>query len=117
MSTSFNLNDRHFILAGNSAAGDAPAGTARFHFRQEGDAVWATYQGGAIVLGLLLARADERGELDVRFQQLTAAGELKTGRGLSRVEVLPDARLRLRETWEFTSGATGGGEAVFEEIE
>ena len=111
-----NFDGRHFILRSNSGAGDAVAGATRFRFRQEGDAVWATYEGGNVKLGTLVARLGERDELELRFQQLTKGGAFKTGKGLATIETLDDGRLRLHESWEFTSGGGGTGEAVFEEV-
>jgi hypothetical protein len=108
-----NYGGRHLVITSNTA-GDAVAGETLFHFHQEGDVVWATYEGGNITLGHLLGRVDGEGRLDLRFQQITTAGELKTGRGVAIPEALPDGRLMLRDSWRFTSGV--GGVAVFEEV-
>ncbi len=115
MSGRFTLNDRRLVLASNSAGADAAAGGTIFHFRQRGRVVWATYEGGGIELGLFLAQSDGGDRLDFRFEQITAAGEFRTGRGVSRIEDLGDGRLRLRDVWEYTSGGSGSGEAVLEE--
>lgn len=115
MSDKFDLNERRLILASNSAGADAAAGGTIFHFHQRGRVVWATYEGGGIELGLFLAKFDEGNRLDFRFEQLTSAGEFRTGRGVSLIEGLGDGRLRLRDVWEYTSGGSGSGEAVLEE--
>ncbi|HEV3467865.1 MAG TPA: hypothetical protein VG148_00980 [Pyrinomonadaceae bacterium] len=116
MSDEFDLNERRFVLSSNSAGADAAAGGTVFHFRQRGRVVWATYEGGGIELGLFLAKSEGGDRLDFRFEQVTAAGEFRTGRGVSSVEDLGGGRLRLRDLWEYTSGGTGSGEAVLEEV-
>ena len=116
MSDKFDLNGRRLVLSSNSEGADAAAGGTVFHFRQRGRVVWATYEGGGIELGLFLAKSDGGDRLDFRFEQLTSAGEFRTGRGVSRIEDLGGGRLRLRDLWEYTSGGAGSGEAVLEEM-
>jgi hypothetical protein len=99
----------------NSAGGDVGDET-RFHYHQQGDLVWATYAGGAVRWGTLLARADAAGNLDMRYQHVGSDGAFKGGRCQSRPEVLPDGRLRLHERWQWTEGAAGEGQSTVEEI-
>lgn len=113
--TEINYDGRTFGSVENSATGEVGPETA-FRYRQEGDLVWATYWGGAVRFGTLVARADEEGRLDARYAHLNAAGELMTGECRSQPEVLPDGRLRLRERWRWTSGDRSSGESVVEEI-
>jgi hypothetical protein len=111
-----NYDGRVFRTVENSSAGDTGRQTT-FHYHQEGDVVWATYEGGSIRCGTLLAKADEAGNLDVRYQHLSSDGTFKTGRARSRPEVLPDGRLRVHEKWQWTDGAEGQGVSVIEEVE
>jgi hypothetical protein len=78
--------------------------------------VWATYAGGSILFGTLLARADGDGNLDMRYEHLLRDGAFKTGRCNSRPELLSDGRLRVHEQWRWTDGAEGQGASVIEEI-
>jgi hypothetical protein len=66
---------------------------------------------------MLLARADCFGHLDARYQHLNQDGKLLTGTCQTVPEVLPDGRLRLYETWQWTSGDFSRGESILEEIE
>ena len=106
---------RRFRSVASSAAGEVDAVTV-FEYHQAGDLVWATYAGGAVRFGQLLAVADAQGHLDMRYQHVNAQGELKTGICCSRPEQLPDGRLRLHESWRWTSGDQASGESVIEEI-
>ncbi len=78
--------------------------------------MWATYEGGQILFGTLVAKIDENGALDMRYQHVNRAGELMTGRCHSTPVLLPDNRLRLYESWRWTSGDNSAGTSVIEEI-
>jgi hypothetical protein len=110
-----NYDNRRFVSVSNSGNGEVGAATI-FHYHQEGDLVWATYRGGAIVFGSLIAKVDDEDCLDMRYQHLNAVGELQTGKCRSLPELLPDGRLRLHEQWQWTSGDCSAGESVIEEI-
>src|SRR5688572_18429055 len=106
---SINYNDRHFRSVASSGGGDVDAET-RFHYRQEGVIVWATYRCGGVAFGTLTALVLPDGKLDMRYQQVSRDGIIKTGRCLSTPEVLADGRLVLRESWRWTEGGDGSGE-------
>lgn len=108
-----NYDGRTFRPVATSG-GDVGADT-RFHYRQVGDVVWATYSGGAVRFGTLIATVSPDGALDMRYQQVAGDGTVKTGRCRSTPQVLPDGRLRLLETWQWTEGATGAGASEVEE--
>ena len=76
--------------------------------------MWARYSGGTIRLGFLVGvrRGDS---LSARYAQVTAEMTTATEYTESRVEVLDDGRLRLREDWSWDS-REGSGESVVEEI-
>src|SRR4051794_5593613 len=106
---------RRFRVASNSSNGEAQAST-EFAYHQRGNLVWATYEGGDVVFGTLIATAAEDGVLDMRYQHLNRAGEFRTGRCLSVPERLSDGRLRLHETWQWADGDPSSGTSVIEEI-
>lgn len=110
-----DYDGRRFRSLSNSETGEVDAETV-FEYHQRGDIVWATYEGGAIRFGTLIARVDAAGALDMRYHHVNAAGELMTGRCRSIPEVLPDGRLRLHERWQWTSGDGSSGESVVEEV-
>jgi hypothetical protein len=110
-----NYEGRSFRSIANSDGGDAGGDTV-FLYHQEGELVWATYSGGAVSWGTLLARVDGAGNLDMRYQHLGSDGAFKAGRCQSRPEVLPDGRLRLHERWRWTEGAAGEGQSIVEQI-
>ena len=113
--TEINYHGRHFRSLESSESGEAGSDTT-FHYRQDGELVWATYDGGEVRFGTLVAVAAEDGALDLRYHHVNKAGELKTGVCRTRPEVLPDGRLRLHEQWRWTSGDGSRGASILEEI-
>jgi hypothetical protein len=110
-----NYDNRRFISVANTDNGEVDAGTL-FHYHQQGGVVWATYSGGAIAFGTLVATIADDGSLDMRYSHVNAAGQIMTGICRSAPEVLADGRLRLHETWEWTSGDRSRGTSVVEEV-
>ena len=107
---------RIFRSVSNSSSGDVDAETL-FHYHQIGeDLVWATYEGGSVRFGTLVARVLADASLDMRYQHVNRSGELMTGVCRSRPEVLPDGRLRLHESWRWTCGDRSAGRSVVEEV-
>lgn len=118
-----SYDGKTFRSAANSANGEVGAETV-FHYHQAGAVVWGEYAGGSVVRGSLVATVaaddDESGGgggvLDMRYQHVNAAGALMTGRCRSVPTTLPDGRLRLHETWQWTCGDGSRGESVVEEV-
>ena len=109
------LHDRYFRSVSTSAGGDVDASTL-FHYRQRGDIVWATYDGGHVAHGTLIARVLADGRLDMGYQQVGTDRVLKCGRCISSPRLLDDGRLALEEVWQWTEGASGAGESRLEEV-
>jgi hypothetical protein len=112
---SINYDNRKFASIKNSGSGEVGAETV-FYYHQQGDLVWAEYGGGEIVRGMLVAKCDEHGRLDMRYQHVNTRGELMTGECRSTPEVLPGGRIRLHEKWQWTCGDLSSGESVIEEL-
>lgn len=110
----FSLDRRLFHSALNTPNGDCDAGT-RFHYRQQGARVWATYAGGRVRFGSLVAVGDPQGRLDMRYQHVDPAGQFRTGRCQATPEVLADGRVRLHEEWQWTNGDLTRGRSIVEE--
>ena len=106
---------RRFRAVSNTSNGDTDQATI-FEYHQVDATVWATYSGGTVTFGTLIAAVGADGSLDMRYQHLDAAGAFKTGKCHSQLEVLPDGRYRLHEEWQWTSPVTSSGRSVIEEI-
>ena len=110
-----NYDKRVFKSVQNSETGEVSAET-RFYYHQKENLVWATYEGGAIVFGNLIAKVLDDNSLEVRYQHLNAQGELMTGKCVSTPEILANGKIRLFERWQWTNGDFSSGESVIEEI-
>lgn len=87
-----------------------------FHFRQKDNIVTWNYYSINVKLGHLIALVDEEDNLDMRYHQLNTRGELMTGKCDSRPQLLSNGKLRLHETWEWTSGDFCSGKSIIEEV-
>lgn len=110
-----NYNNKTFKSVSNTAHGEVDASTT-FYYKQEDNIVTATYQGGNILRGNLIAKVDDHNCLDMRYQHLNQNYQFMTGRCVSTPEILPDGRIRLHESWEWTSGDYSSGESIIEEV-
>ena len=108
-------NNKTFRPASNTSNGEVD-NTTRFHYHQDGPIVWAEYSGGSIKKGSLIATVSTDGSLDMRYHHVNTDGQLMTGKCKSVPETLEDGRLRLKETWQWTSGDNSSGESVLEEV-
>lgn len=103
-----------FHSLSNSANGEVNGDTV-FQYSQNGNIVTATYFGGSIKSGYLIALANEYGVLDMRYQHINNNDEIKTGTCISTPEILPNGKLRLHEKWQWTCDDCTSGESVIEE--
>lgn len=110
-----DYDGRRFRAVETAANGEV-GGETLFEYRQTGAVVWATYAGGAVQMGTLVAAVDAAGCLDMRYAHVNVAGALMTGTCQSTPEVLADGRLRLHERWQWTSGDHSAGTSVVEEV-
>ena len=113
--SSINYHNRKFRAVQNTENGETSAETV-FHYQQEGNILTAEYAGGKIVKGHLIGLVDEDGHINMRYHQVNSLGELMTGICQSKPEILENGKIRLHETWEWTSGDQSRGESVIEEI-
>ena len=115
MNRAVDYDNRVFRSIANTPTGEV-GGETLFHYRQRGDTVWATYEGGGVFAGHLVAAVAPDGALDMRYHHVSPTGALMTGICRSRLEILADGRYRLHEEWQWTSGDQSCGSSVVEEI-
>lgn len=110
-----NYHNKSFRAIENTANGETSSETI-FHYIQEGDILTSNYSGGKIVKGHLIGKVDGNGVIDMRYHQINTAGELMTGTCTSTPELLQNGKIRLHETWQWTSGDRSKGTSIIEEI-
>lgn len=110
-----NYNNRKFRPVSNTENGETSSETL-FHYVQNGNILTASYSGGEIRSGHLLGLVNENGHIDMRYHQVNNKGELMTGICTSIPEILPNGKIRLHETWRWTSGDQSAGTSIIEEV-
>jgi len=110
-----NYNARTFRPVFNSANGETSDETV-FYYKQKGGILTSEYAGGKIVSGHLIGLVDTNGNIDMRYHQINILGEITTGICKSKPEILDNGKIRLHESWEWTSGDQSKGQSIVEEI-
>jgi hypothetical protein len=111
----FNYHNKKFSAVSNTPNGETSVQTI-FHYRQEGNIVTAHYAGGSVVAGHLIGVVDDKGVIEMRYHQVNVRGELMTGVCSSVPELMNNGKIRLHETWQWTSGDESRGQSIIEEL-
>lgn len=109
-----NYDKRVFKPVSNSENGETSNETT-FYYKQNGNILTSEYSGGKIKSGHLIALVDENGNIDMHYHQVNEKGELMTGICKSTPEILKNGKIRLHESWEWTSGDKSKGNSIIEE--
>lgn len=110
-----NYNNKKFRPIQNSENGETSTETI-FEYKQSGRIITSEYSGGQIVHGHLIGIVDENGNIEIRYHQVNTKNELMTGICFSTPELIEGDKLRLHESWKWTSGDQSSGKSILEEI-
>lgn len=109
-----NYNNKKFRPISNTENGETSNETL-FHYKQTGNMLTAEFSGGKIKYGHLIGLVDELGNITMRYHQINDNDELMTGICFSTPEILENGKIRLHESWEWTSGDQSKGTSIIEE--
>ena len=110
-----NYDNRAFRGRVNTDNGEVSDET-RFHYRQEGARLWASYSGGSVITGLLLGHVNEDDSLEFVYHHINVDGELMAGRCCSTPTIESDGRLVMNESWQWMTGDQSAGTSQVEEV-
>ncbi len=110
-----NYHNKKFRPIQNTKNGETSSETV-FHYQQQGNLLTSEYAGGKIKKGHLIGLVSENGHIEMRYHQINTNDELMTGICHSIPEILPNGKIKLHETWQWTSGDNSKGESIIEEI-
>jgi hypothetical protein len=113
--TKWSYDNKQFRSVSNTNDGEVTQETI-FEYRQIGQAISAKYQGGNIREGNLLGTVDTNGIIHMSYQHWNTDNQFRTGICVSKPELLPNGKIRLYESWQWTNGSHGKGESIIEEI-
>jgi hypothetical protein len=109
-----NYNNKTFRPISNSENGETSNDTI-FNYKQVGHILTSEYSGGRIIKGHLIGLVDDNGNIEMRYHQVNDKDELMTGICKSKPEILPNGKIRLHESWAWTSGDKSKGQSIIEE--
>jgi len=109
-----NYNNRFFRPVSNTENGETSKETV-FHYKQTGNLLSSEYSGGQIIKGHLIGLVNADGSIEMRYHQLNNKNELMTGICQSIPEIMANGKIRLHETWQWTSGDYSTGQSIIEE--
>ena len=110
-----NYNHRKFKPVSNSYNGEI-SNDMIFHYLQTNAIITCTYEGQNIKKGHLIGLVDENGCIEMSYHQINKKRELMTGICSSTPEIMSNGKIRLHESWQWTSGDNSKGNSVLEEI-
>lgn len=110
-----NYNGKRFHVESSSENSEVGSDLI-FQYEQTDAILTCTYQGGNILSGHLIGLVDSSGKIQMRYHQITADGTLQTGVCNSTPEILDNGKIRLHESWRWTSGDRSSGESVLIEV-
>lgn len=112
-----HYGDRLFRAVSSKGDGDVGLDTL-FRYEQRDDVLMGTYSGGEVDYGSLVGKVHADGSLIFLYHHVTKSGLLRSGRCKSKPEILTGGKIRLHETWQWTSGLGSGGRgtSVIEEV-
>ena len=108
-----SLNNKKFKAIDNSNNGDVSMDTI-FHYRQNGDKIWATYKGGNIELGTLIGKLSGN-KITLIYQHINNKEEFLTGHCDTLITV-KNGKIRLNEKWQWTCKDYSKGHSLLEEV-
>ena len=109
-----NYDNKKFRPIQNTQNGETSEETI-FEYKQNGNILTSEYSGGKIQKGHLLGLVDDNGAIEMRYHQVNDNGQLMTGICFSKPEILENGKIRLHETWQWTSGDKSKGNSILEE--
>ena len=109
-----DYNNKLFRPISNSDNGETSNET-EFKYIQNGNVLTSQYSGGKIIEGHLIGLVDPDGKIEMRYHQVNDKGELMTGICTSIPEMMQNGKIRLHESWQWTSGDESKGQSIIEE--
>ena len=110
-----NYNNKKFRAVQTSENGETDEATI-FLYKQKGTILTCEYNSKKIEKGHLIGLVDDKGNIEMRYHQINRKGELMTGICFSKPEILSNNKIRLYETWQWTSGDQSKGKSILEEV-
>lgn len=113
--TRFNLNQKRFRPVSNSKKGEVNEATS-FDYTEYNGIIRATYQGGTIQSGHILAQWQNENRMSMLYHCLTKDNELKAGKAMAVLRKDADGLIEMDLTWEWLGNNGEKGQSKYKEI-
>ncbi|WP_179134089.1 n-acetylglutamate synthase [Halobacillus massiliensis] len=110
-----NYHNRKFISVQNTQNGEVSSKTY-FHYFQEGQILYADYEGGEIVKGKLIGIVKEDNTLEFRYNHINTSNEIRGGKCISTPVIKNDGSIELHERWQWLDEEQTEGESIIKEV-
>ncbi len=110
-----NYHNKRFRPVKSSKNSETTSETI-FFYKQSGNILTCNYSGGNVIEGHLIGLVNDEGIIDMRYHQINKNEVLMTGICISKPEIDANGKIRLHETWQWTSGDASKGNSILEEI-
>lgn len=111
-----HLVGKRFLAQANTANGTINTET-EMHFTEDADIIRASYAGGSIVRGDVMARWTGAMQIDMCYHCLTASDALQAGKAKAHFDRTSDGRLAMRLDWQWLTGDRTKGESYWIAVE
>lgn len=108
-----NYDNKKFRPIQNIQNGETTEETI-FEYKQNGKILTSEYSDERIQKGHLIGLVDKMGNIEMRYHQVNDKGQSMTGICFSKPKILVNGKIRLHETWEWTSGDKSKGKSIIE---
>lgn len=106
-----NYDGKIFIPKMNTENGEVDGETV-FRYHQNGEILWAEYDGGEIIRGHIIGAVSQQGLLDFYYQHINKKGQVKIGKCHSIPKLMEDGKLEMHEEWQCLNGNQSSGSSV-----
>ena len=110
---SYNLDNKAFVTTGNEQ-GLANPDTV-FRYFQTGEIITGRYRGGHIKEGLIVGKQIGPDKIELLYQCITNANELKCGQSKGIISEDEEGKLLLNFDWNWLN-SEGSGQSFYKEV-
>lgn len=109
----YNLNNKRFVTAENNSG--LSSHETVFDYRQQGDLITGTYQGGLIQTGQIIGKQLGPSSIKLLYHCLTKDGALMAGESTGILSMNGD-KVQINFDWQWLNGDQSGGKSEYIEI-
>lgn len=106
-----NFNNKIFYLKNNSSNGTSNNDTT-FHYQQNENIVTATFSGGSVLQGNIIA-LHKGNYLEMIYQMVTTTDELKSGKAIAKISIDENGKIQLNLNWVWLTESENKGTSTY----